>query len=87
MLLVRDVVAVVVACAMVIMEPLGLLERDGALEHGTLQVIGRDVEVAAWFRLQVAVVHLHVDDAHELNLGGQLLDLLLHGIRVMRRRC
>lgn len=34
-------------------------------------------EIPAWFGLQVAVVHLHVHDLHELHLGRQLLDLLL----------
>lgn len=58
-------------------EPLRLLERDGTLEHGTLQVVGGDVEVAARLRLQVTIVHLHVDDSHEFNLSSELLNLFL----------
>lgn len=74
---------VIVIIVVVVVEPLRLLEGDGALEHGALQVVGGDVKVAARLRLQVAVVHLHVDDSHEFNLSSELLNLFLEAIGVV----
>lgn len=62
---------------LVIVEPLRLLKGHGSLEHWTLQVVGRDIEVAARLRLQVPVVHLHVDDSHKFNLSSELLNFFL----------
>lgn len=72
--------ALLLVMIVMVAEPLRLLERDGALEHGTLQVVGGDIEVTTGLRLQVAVVHLHVDDSHEFNLSSELLNLFLEGI-------
>lgn len=51
------------------------LFRQGALQgHWGVQ----SVEIAARFRFDVSIVHLHVDDFHVLDLGGQFLDFLLN---------